>query len=205
MSREFVPVPHATTQGMTQSAGNTRQANPPLRGRAAGTLLESYENCSQMARHLLLLVENRSRGSRATKVTQVTRSFCRSVFVAQSCVWTSAHCAIVGSTSLHGMIFSELRSYAEGKLGPGAWNAVLKRARLEQSVYLPIQEYPDCEASALIAAVSAATRRNLSVVLEDFGEFIAPTLMKLHGHLLLPEWKTIDVIDHTEGTIQDRK
>src|SRR6266702_2681332 len=83
MRREFVPVPHATTQGMTQSAGNTRQANPPLRGRAAGTLLESYENCSQMARRLLLRVENRSRGSRATKVTQVTRSFCRSVFVAQ--------------------------------------------------------------------------------------------------------------------------
>jgi len=102
---------------------------------------------------------------------------------------------------LHGMIFSELQSYAEDKLGPGSWNAVLKRAGLEQSVYLPIQEYPDCEASALIAAVSAVTRRNLSVVLEDFGEFIAPALIKLHGHLLLPEWKTIDVIDHTEGTI----
>ena len=99
------------------------------------------------------------------------------------------------------MIFSELRSYAEDKLGPGSWNAVLKRAGLEQSVYFPIQEYPDCEASALIAAVSTATRRNLSVVLEDFGEFIAPALIKLHGHLLLPEWKTIDVIDHTEGTI----
>ena len=102
---------------------------------------------------------------------------------------------------MHGMIFSELQSYAEDKLGPGSWNAVLKRAGLEQSVYFPIQEYPDCEASALIAAVSTATRRNLSLVLEDFGEFIAPTLMKLHGHLLLPEWKTIDVIDHTEGTI----
>ena len=76
------------------------------------------------------------------------------------------------------MIFSELRSYAEDKLGPGSWNAVLKRAGLEQSVYFPIQEYPDCEASALIAAVSTATRRNLSLVLEDFGEFIAPTLMK---------------------------
>src|SRR6266571_2810959 len=38
----------------------------------------------------------------------------------KSCVWTSAHCAIVGSTSLHGMIFSELRSYAEDKLGPAA-------------------------------------------------------------------------------------
>src|SRR5947199_10018629 len=99
------------------------------------------------------------------------------------------------------MIFSELHSYAEDKLGPGSWNAVLKRAGLEQSVYLPIQDYPECEASALIAAVSAVTRRNLSVVVEDFGEFIAPALFKLHGHLLLPQWKTIDVIEHTEGTI----
>src|SRR5438105_13386496 len=83
VSREFFPIPNATTQGMTQSARSTRQANPLLRGRAAGTLLESYENCSQMARRLLLRVENRSRGSRATNVTQVTRSFGRSVFVAQ--------------------------------------------------------------------------------------------------------------------------
>src|SRR5207249_11959890 len=83
MRRESVPVPHVTIQEMTQSSRNTWQANPPLRGRAAGALLESYENCSQMARRLLLRVENRSRGSRATNVTQVTRSFGRSVFVAQ--------------------------------------------------------------------------------------------------------------------------
>jgi len=94
------------------------------------------------------------------------------------------------------MIFSELRSYAEDKLGPGAWNAVLKRAGLEQSVYLPIQEYPDCEASALIAAVSAVTRRNLSVVLEDFGEFIVPTLMKLQAIYSCPSGRpsTLSII-----------
>jgi hypothetical protein len=32
------------------------------------------------------------------------------------------------------MIFSELRGYAEAKLGPGVWNTVLKQAGLEQSV-----------------------------------------------------------------------
>jgi len=30
-------------------------------------------------------------------------------------------------------------------------------------------------------------------VLEDFGVFIAPALMKMFRHLLLPEWKTIGV------------
>jgi hypothetical protein len=30
---------------------------------------------------------------------------------------------------------------------------------------------------------------------------LAPALMKMFGHLLLPEWKTIEVIDNTEGTV----
>ncbi len=99
---------------------------------------------------------------------------------------------------MHGMIFSELRGYAEGKLGPGAWNNVLKRARLRQSVYLPVQEYPDGDASALVTALSAVTQRSLSLILEDVGEFLVPALMKSHGQLVLPGWKTIDIIEHTQ-------
>jgi hypothetical protein len=48
------------------------------------------------------------------------------------------------------MIFSELRGYAEGKLGPGAWNNVLKRARLGQSVYLPVQVSLKIEQNQLV-------------------------------------------------------
>ena len=102
---------------------------------------------------------------------------------------------------MHGIIFAELQNYAETKHGQGTWNALLRKAGLENRVYLPIKEYPDAEVVALVGAASSMTGLSIAEVLENFGEFIAPSLMKMFGHLLLPNWKTIDVIDHTEGTV----
>ena len=50
-------------------------------------------------------------------------------------------------------------------------------------------------------AACAMTGLSVSAVLEDFGQFIVPSLMRMYGHLLNPEWKAIDVIDCTEGTV----
>ncbi len=72
---------------------------------------------------------------------------------------------------MHGTIFSALRGFAEKEFGSGTWAAMLKQAALGDRVYL------------------------------KFGEFIVPELMKMNGHLLLPQWKTLDVIEHTEATI----
>jgi len=36
---------------------------------------------------------------------------------------------------------------------------------------------------------------------EAFGEFIAPSLLKMYRHLLKPNWKSLDIIEHTEGTV----
>jgi len=102
---------------------------------------------------------------------------------------------------MHGIIFAELRNYAETKHGKGTWNQLLKKAGLENKFYLPINTYPDTEVVGLVGAASSMVGLTVAEVLEDFGEFIAPALMKMFGHLLLPEWKTIDVIDNTEGTV----
>jgi hypothetical protein len=102
---------------------------------------------------------------------------------------------------MHGIIFAELRNYAETKHGKGTWNQLLKKAGLDNRVYLPIKAYPDTEVVGLIEAASTMVGLPVAEVLEDFGEFIAPALMKMFGHLLLPEWKTIDVIDNTEGAV----
>ncbi len=105
---------------------------------------------------------------------------------------------------MHGNIFAELQKYAETKHGKGTWNQLLKKAGLENKVYLPIKAYPDTEVVGLVAAASSMLGLSVAGVLEDFGEFIAPALMKMFGHLLIPEWKTIDVIDNTEGNDSQR-
>ena len=102
---------------------------------------------------------------------------------------------------MHGIIFSELQKYADGAHGKGTWENLLKKAGLEKKFYLPVQEYPDAEAGALVMAASSITGHTVSDVLQDFGEFIVPSLLKMYGHLMKPEWKTIDVIERTEATV----
>jgi hypothetical protein len=53
----------------------------------------------------------------------------------------------------------------------------------------------------LVSAVVAMTSQTAPVLLEDFGEFLVPVLMKLHRQMLRPAWKTLDVIEHTECTM----
>ena len=100
---------------------------------------------------------------------------------------------------MHGIIFSELRNYAE-HYGFG-WKTLLSKAGLENRVYLPLQEYPDAEIVALFLAASTLSGRSVAAVLEDFGEFMLPALMSMHGHLLSPRWKTIEIISHAQESI----
>ncbi|MGA9977530.1 MAG: heme NO-binding domain-containing protein [Candidatus Sulfotelmatobacter sp.] len=102
---------------------------------------------------------------------------------------------------MHGIVFSELQRYAETKHGPGTWKALLNKAGLDGKEYSSFAQYPDQEVAALVAAASSATGAAAAVVLEDFGEFIAPSLLSMYANLILPRWKTLDVIHETESTI----
>jgi len=64
-----------------------------------------------------------------------------------------------------------------------------------------MSEYLDAEMEALVAAAATMSGLSASVVLEDFGVFIAPPLMNMYGHLIPGDWKTLDVIEKTEETI----
>ena len=102
---------------------------------------------------------------------------------------------------MHGIIFSELRKYVDTTLGNGAWTATLADAGLANKLYLPIQEYPDTDVVALVTSASRTTGLPVPSILEDFGEFIAPALLGLYRTLVKPEWKTLDLLEHTEQTI----
>ena len=101
---------------------------------------------------------------------------------------------------MHGIIFSELRKFMETVHGKKAWDALLTKTNLANRVYMPVQEYPDAEMIALVVTASITTGLSVAELLEDFGIFL-PALMKTFGHLLQPQWRTIDVIEHTEATV----
>jgi|SRR5579863_1931275 len=100
---------------------------------------------------------------------------------------------------MHGRIFWQMRDFVEARYGRGSWVDLLKTAGIQDQVYLS-RPYPDSEAVALLDAVSTMTGKPLAAVLQEFGEFAAPSLLTLYGHLIKPEWRTLDVIEHAEGT-----
>jgi len=103
--------------------------------------------------------------------------------------------------AVHGVILSELQKYVEARHGTPAWPALLRDAGLGTKLFSPFQTYPDEEVVAIITAASKATGKPMGIILEDFGEFIAPDLLSLYRALIKPEWRTLDLLEHTESTI----
>ncbi len=102
---------------------------------------------------------------------------------------------------MHGIVFVELQKFVVSKHGYPGWKAVAEKAGLAHKVYLAAGQYPDSEITSLVTAASAITGQEPFQIVEAFGEFIVPSLLKMYGHLLKPNWKSLDVIEHTEGTV----
>jgi len=102
---------------------------------------------------------------------------------------------------MHGLIFAELRKYVDSKLGGAAWESLLAQAGLAGKLYMPVSTYPDADAASLVAAASATTGLAADAILQDFGQFIAPDLLRMYASLIRKEWKTLDILEHTEETI----
>ena len=102
---------------------------------------------------------------------------------------------------MHGMVFGELERFVSEKHGKAQSKLLLDKAGISNRVYLAVNEYPDAEIVSLVKAAAEMTCAESSAVLEAFGEFIVPSLVKLYGHLLKPEWKTLEVINNTEHAV----
>ncbi len=102
---------------------------------------------------------------------------------------------------MHGLILAELKKFVDQRLGGDTWKNVLRDAGLGVKVYMPTQVYPDTDVAAIVAAASKLSGLPTVAVLEQFGEFIVPDLVAVYGAYVRPEWKTLDLLLNTEGTI----
>jgi predicted hydrocarbon binding protein len=102
---------------------------------------------------------------------------------------------------MHGIVFGELKQYVTTRLGDSAWGELLAATAAGPKLYLAVQEYPDEELGAILAAASKKTSQPIAALLEDFGEFIGGDLVRMYRAYVKPEWKSLDVIEHTEERI----
>lgn len=102
---------------------------------------------------------------------------------------------------MHGIVFGELKQYVTARLGESSWGELLDAVAIGPKLYLAIQEYPDQELGAILQAASQRTGMATAAILQDFGDFIGPHLVRMYRMYILLEWKTLDVIEHTEERI----
>jgi hypothetical protein len=102
---------------------------------------------------------------------------------------------------MHGIIFVELKKYVQSTVGPGTWETLLAKSGLTRTAYLTTSVYPDEEMVALVTTAASLTGKAIPVILEDFGEFLVPGLIKTYRSFLRPDWRTLDTIQHTEANI----
>ncbi|HEX6766838.1 MAG TPA: heme NO-binding domain-containing protein [Polyangiaceae bacterium] len=102
---------------------------------------------------------------------------------------------------MHGLIHLELQKFVESKLGAEAWGTLLKRANLASEVYTPLASYPDEQMLALVREAVGMSGLPPTALLEAFGEFLVPSYLAIYSSFLKSEWRTLDVLEHTEETI----
>jgi hypothetical protein len=63
----------------------------------------------------------------------------------------------VREEDMNGIILMELSKYVEAKLGQGAWERLLQDNGIGARMYVPLENYPDQEAVALVTAAAQRT------------------------------------------------
>jgi predicted hydrocarbon binding protein len=103
---------------------------------------------------------------------------------------------------MHGVIVNQLRLFVVSTHGRDLWNRMRADSQVEIAAVPAIDRtYDDADVLALVRAAATASDVDLQDLLEQFGVFLAPALLRIYEPLLQPEWRTLDVIERTEERI----
>ena len=103
---------------------------------------------------------------------------------------------------MHGLIFFYIQKFAEALTTDGRETKTFRTTVSSASRrFLPSKSYPDEEAVALLSSMADTTGERLPNLLEKFGFFLGPHLVKVAGQHVDPSWRTLDLIEHTESVI----
>ena len=104
---------------------------------------------------------------------------------------------------MHGLIANQLRLFAIARQDRAAWAKALADSGADlPETPPPIDRiYSDEAIVSVVVALAAARGMDTNSLLDDFGAFLAPALLRVYEPLIRPEWRTLDVIEHVEERI----
>lgn len=103
---------------------------------------------------------------------------------------------------MHGLIFFYIQKFAdEATSGKTTWLKLRDTVTATDNRYLPNEVYPDEDAIELLQKIANTCGEPLPELIERFGEFLAPHLIKVASQNIDPTWRTLDLIENTEDII----
>ncbi|MDF2438634.1 MAG: hypothetical protein K0Q95_3010 [Bacteroidota bacterium] len=101
-------------------------------------------------------------------------------------------------TDVHGSIFFLLKKFVDHNLPLGTWEKLKEKARISRPDYEMTASYPIEDIGGILVAASEMTGLGEDELKERFGEYLVADLFTLYKSYLQPDWKTYDVLIHTE-------
>ena len=102
---------------------------------------------------------------------------------------------------MHGIIFVLFSKFVREKHDMKTLFKIQEEAGLKFKIHEVNKSHPDEEIVALLQASCKILKVELTDLLESFGYYIAPELLKTYKSYLNPEWKSLDLLGHIEETM----
>ncbi|SFP82643.1 heme NO-binding domain-containing protein [Hymenobacter arizonensis] len=102
---------------------------------------------------------------------------------------------------MHGSIITLLKRYVQTQYDHSTWVKLVELSGLDKIEFNHKSVYPDEHVYALVGHAAEMTGIPAEELHEKFGEYLVPDLMYMYQKLVRPEWKTLDMIEHTELTM----
>ncbi|WP_375416079.1 heme NO-binding domain-containing protein [uncultured Hymenobacter sp.] len=102
---------------------------------------------------------------------------------------------------MHGTVLALLKRYVQTQYDHSTWVRLVERSGLESGDFDHKEVYPDEHVYALVGQAAEMTGIPAGELHEKFGEYLVPDLMHMYQKLVRPEWRTLDMIEHTEHTM----
>lgn len=105
---------------------------------------------------------------------------------------------------MHGVILYHFRQFAIERHGTAVWDAAVLCTGLQDRDYAPGRMFPDGELEALLGVVVVQTGVPREALLEHFGRWVVPCLMKLYRPVVPAHWDAVQFMLHLEERIHQR-
>lgn len=105
---------------------------------------------------------------------------------------------------MHGTIFILLKRYVQIHYDHSTWVRLVELSGLTSGDFHHKKVYPDVAMYSLVGQAAEMTGIPAAELQEKFGEYLVPDLLYMYNKLIQPEWRTLDMLEHTEDVMHHK-